>query len=58
MTPRTVIALVATLAFTTIPGFAAELEHFHPKGKPPLEHTLKVLSECPGVCWERRSAMR
>ena len=26
-------------------ALAAEIEHFHPKGKPPSEHTLKVLRE-------------
>ena len=24
-------------------ALAAEIEHFHPKGKPPSEHTLEVL---------------
>ncbi len=45
MTRHSMIALAAALAFTTASGVAAELEHFHPKGKPPSEHTLKVLSD-------------
>jgi alkyl sulfatase BDS1-like metallo-beta-lactamase superfamily hydrolase len=45
MTHHRIIALATALAFTTASGVAAEIEHFHPKGKPPSEHTLKVLSD-------------
>jgi len=36
---------VAALAITSTVGSAAEPGHFHPKGKLPSEHTLKILEE-------------
>jgi len=45
MTFRYLIGLVAILALISTTSFAAETEHFHPKGKPPSEHTLKILEE-------------
>jgi alkyl sulfatase BDS1-like metallo-beta-lactamase superfamily hydrolase len=39
------IAIMTTLAALTAGGAIAQTEHFHPKGKPPSEHTLKVLKE-------------
>ena len=38
-------ALVAALMVVTAGSVSAQTEHFHPKGKPPSEHTLKVLSD-------------
>jgi alkyl sulfatase BDS1-like metallo-beta-lactamase superfamily hydrolase len=38
-------ALVAALMVVTAGSASAQTEHFHPKGKPPSEHTLKVLSD-------------
>jgi len=45
MSLRHLIGLAAALALISTTGFAAETEHFHPKGKPPSEHTLKILEE-------------
>jgi alkyl sulfatase BDS1-like metallo-beta-lactamase superfamily hydrolase len=39
------VALAAALTITTASGVAAELDHFHHKGKLPSEHTQKVLRE-------------
>ena len=41
----TITGLVAALAFLSTTGFAAETGHFHPKGKLPSVHTLKILEE-------------
>ncbi len=41
----TITGLVAALAFLSTTGIAAETGHFHPKGKPPSVHTLKILEE-------------
>ena len=39
------IVLMTTLTLVTAGSAIAQTEHFHPKGKPPSEHTLKVLRE-------------
>ena len=39
------IVLVTALVLTTPAGAAAEPKHFHPKGKAPSKHTLKVLDQ-------------
>ena len=45
MTIRILIALVTALGFVSTASFAADAGHFHPKGKPPSEHTLKILEQ-------------
>ena len=45
MITRNLVVLVTALGFVSTAGFAAETGHFHPKGKPPSEHTLKILEE-------------
>ena len=37
------ITFLTVLAVLTAGAAIAQTEHFHPKGKPPSEHTLKVL---------------
>ena len=39
------ITFLAALTVLTVGSAMAQTEHFHPKGKPPSEHTLKVLKE-------------
>jgi alkyl sulfatase BDS1-like metallo-beta-lactamase superfamily hydrolase len=41
----TITIFVAALAISSTAGIAAEPGHFHPKGKLPSEHTLKILEE-------------
>ncbi len=41
---RTTLVLVAVILAAAL-NVSAEVEHFHPKGKPPSEHTKKVLEQ-------------
>jgi len=45
MTVGRFIGLAAAMALMSTAGTAAEFGHFHPKGKPPSKHTLKILEE-------------
>ena len=39
------VALLTVLSLPLAGAALAQTEHFHPKGKPPSEHTLKVLGQ-------------
>ena len=43
MKPANCITFLTAVAVLTAGAALAQTEHFHPKGKPPSEHTLKVL---------------
>jgi alkyl sulfatase BDS1-like metallo-beta-lactamase superfamily hydrolase len=42
---RSLGVIALALGFSIAGNIAAAPEHFHPKGKPPSEHTLKILKE-------------
>ena len=46
---RAHFVLVHILTLAMAWNAAAQTEHFHPKGKPPSEHTLKVLEQARGL---------
>ena len=49
MRPLSIVAALSALALPLAGQAAAQTEHFHPKGKPPSAHTLKILEASRGT---------